>query len=235
MNSPDDLYNKFHPGYFETQKRDLWFYERLWSVLLRQLGKRSSRPTLIEFGSGPGFLLALAKRYGWHAVGEEPSAVARRHADKLGVFSTDRGHFVHSRFGSAIATEVLEHVDYPFESLCEWSAKLVDGGYLAISVPNDNNPLQRLFGRWISPDRKTPKHWIHPTHKSYFTPRKLRELVEAAGFDVVWQRTSFPVELLLALPIPRKLAWKLSRLWPAPPLLWRLNIGRHILLVAKKA
>jgi len=222
----DALYTSVHPDYFETQRRDLFWYERLWGVLLGELERLGTNRWLIEFGSGPGFLLAQARRRGWLAIGIEPSAVAREHAGRLGVMTYEGGS-VRGGFHAAIATEVLEHVDDPTTTLLEWREALVSGGYLALSVPNDNNPLQRLF--W---SQKKP--WFHHTHKSYFNPKSLKALVESSGFEVVWQRTSFPVEILLVLPIPRHWAWKLSRVWPAPPLLWRWGIGRHVLLVARK-
>lgn len=245
----DDLYLVTHPTYFETQRRDLWFYERLWAVLLRQLEKRHEQRTLIEFGSGPGFLCALAERRWlagamkgdfWIGVihGIEPSFVAREHAEslRLRVAEFRESYNGFSLFRHAIATEVLEHVEDPTTTLNLWREALVPDGYLALSVPNDNSPLQRLFGKWISPDRKTPEPWKHHTHLHYFNRRSLRSVVEASGFEVVWERTSFPVEILLAIPfMPRHWAWKLSRLWPAPPLLWRCGIGRHLLFVCKKA
>jgi SAM-dependent methyltransferase len=224
VSDPDDLYTTVWPDYCETQRRDLFWYERLWGVLLDQLEMRASGRWLVEFGSGPGFLLAQAERRGFHARGVEPSAAARRHARTLGVFSAEVSR---NSMDAAIATEVLEHVEDPNAELRRWRGALVDGGFLALSVPNDNNPLQRLF--WGK-----SKPWIHHTHLHYFNPKSLKALVESAGFEVVWQCTSFPVELLLVLPIPRKWAWKLSRIWPAPPLLWRFGIGRHCLLVAKK-
>lgn len=230
MEDPDELYSTVWPEYFETQRRDLWYYERLWSVLLRQLEKRTAERDsfglLFEHGSGPGYLLKLAERRGWLAFGEEPSQIAREHARSIGAVSDEPGFWI-SQGDAAIATEVLEHVDDPRAALLAWRDSLIHHGHLALSVPNDNNPLQRLF--W---GKKKP--WIHHTHKHYFNPRTLRELVESCGFEVVWQRTSFPIELLLVLPIPRKWAWKLSRLWPAPPFLWRFHIGRHCLLVARK-
>jgi SAM-dependent methyltransferase len=226
VSDADELYSVVWPSYFETQRRDLWFYRRLWAVLLRELEKRQEKGFLIEFGSGPGFLLKQADDRGWIARGEEPSELARTHAESLGATSGPLGHWV-SLADAAIATEVLEHMDDPAVTLRSWWTRLSVGAHLALSVPNDNNPLQRLF--W---GKKKP--WLHHTHKSYFNPKSLRALVEACGFRVVWQRTSFPVELLLVLPMPRKWAWKLSRLWPAPPLLWRFGIGRHCLLIARK-
>jgi SAM-dependent methyltransferase len=225
----DDLYLKWHPDYFETQRKDLWYYERLWSVLLRELEKRTKGRWLVEFGSGPGFLLALAERRGWrNARGIEPSPIARAHAASLGVVSAEEWPYFSSVNDAALATEVLEHVEDPTTTLREWGEALVPGGYLALSVPNDNNPLQRLF--WGK-----SKPWVHPTHLHYFNRDSLRRVVEEAGFEVVWERTSFPVELLLVIPfLPRKVAWKLSRLWPAPPFLWRFRIGRHLLFVCRK-
>lgn len=243
MESNLDLYTEVWPSYFETQARDRIWYERLWAVLLRRL-ERSPGRELIEFGSGPGFLLKYAQKRGWRASGLEPSAVAREHAGKLGAFSLELLSGFRGLFDAGIATEVLEHVPDPLATLQEWRSALFPGGLLALSVPNDNNPLQRLFGRLLAPrgqergglipvpDRDHP--WRHPTHLHYFNPKSLRRLVESAGFSVLWQRTSFPVELLLVLPLPRHLSWKLSRLWPAPPLLWRWHLGRHCLLVARK-
>lgn len=227
--SHDDLFTKVHPDYFEVQRRDLWHYERLWWVLLRRLGPPRGR--LLDFGSGPGFLLAYAAKLGWNAAGEEPSRVARYHADGLRCYSLQDASPL-APYAACISTETLEHLDSPKAELERIWSLLESGGKLAISVPNDGdggrgNPLQRLF--W----GKT-KPWLHHTHKHYWSPKTIRQLVESAGFEVVWQGTSFPVELLLILPIPRHLAWKLSRLWPAPPLLWRLGIGRHCLLVAVK-
>lgn len=228
-NDADALYTTIWPEYIATQKQDLWHYERLWAVLLRQLERRTpksdTKKHLIEFGSGPGFLLQLAWRRGWWAFGVEPSAVARAHASSLGYPSNERSPWWLG--DAAIATEVLEHVEEPVAELVKWREAMRGVGLLALSVPNDNNPLQRLF--W---GRKKP--WVHHTHLHYFNRRSLRAVLEEAGFEVVWERTSFPVELLLILPIPRKWAWKLSRLWPAPPFLWRLRIGRHLLMVAKK-
>ncbi len=220
-----DLYEEL-PEYFEVQRKDLFWYERLWAVLLRQLEKRTEGRGLVEFGSGPGFLLAQAARRGWSAFGIEPSDIARQHALTLDVLSVSQIYPGH-KCEAAIATEVLEHVDVVGETLLAWRDVLQTGGLLALSVPNDNNPLQRLF--WGK-----SKPWITPLHRRYYTSKRLREDLESAGFEVVWQRTSFPVELLLVLPIPRKWAWKLSRVWPAPPFLWRFGIGRHVLMVARK-
>lgn len=235
MNLPTDyLYEVCHPDYFEVQTRDLFWYERLWMVLLRQLEGQHPQRTLIEWGSGPGNLLEMASKRGWWGVGIEPSEVARKQAKSIGVDSSPL-YNGHSLFRHSIATEVLEHVEDPLHELIKWRGALLQGGYLALSVPNDNNPLQRLFGRWISKNRKTPKFWIDPTHRSYFNMKSLCALLEEAGFRVVWRRTSFPVEILLAIPfLKRNWAWKLSRVWPAPPLLWRFGIGRHLLVVAKK-
>jgi SAM-dependent methyltransferase len=224
MSDPDELYTKVWPEYFETQQKDLFWYERLWRVLLDRLGRPRNR-LLLDYGSGPGFLLAMAQRSGWCVYGIETSPVAREHAKGLGVRSGISACL--QLQDAVISTEVLEHTVSPPDELRKMHSGLAHGGLLALSVPNDDNPLQALFF-----GKKQP--WIHHTHKHYFNPCSLRRLVEAAGFEVTWTRTSFPVELLLILPIPRKWAWKLSRVWPAPPFLWRLNIGRHVLMIARK-
>lgn len=224
---PDALYRDVWPEYFETQRRDLYWYERLWSVLLRQLELRTEGRRLVEFGSGPGFLLQLARKRGWDPVGVEPSPLARQHSVELGFLTLEKANPDLAE-NAGISTEVLEHVDDPGVTLAEWREALAPRGLLALSVPNDDNPLQGLFsGLGEQP-------WVHHTHKHYFNPQSLKRLVNAAGFRTVWLRTSSPTELLLRLPISRHLAWKLHRVWPAPPLLWRLNVGRHVLLVAQK-
>lgn len=239
--SADDLYTKVWPEYIEIQRKDLFWYERLWGVLLRQLEKRQRRRLLLDVGCGPGFLMRFAHHRGWSVVGVEPSNVAATHARYLGEdlsYPAIAHWFIvvpkveilpDDWYPAVISTEVLEHLEQPLAALLEWRDHLTHDGLLAISVPNDGNPLQRLF--W---GRKKP--WIHHTHKSYFNMKSLCSLLEEAGFKVVWRRTSFPVEILLAIPfMKRNWAWKMSRVWPAPPFLWRFGIGRHLLVVAKKA
>lgn len=226
----DTFYTETWPDYVTTQRKDLFWYRRLWAVLLEQLELRipeKEKRHLLDFGSGPGFLLQQATERGWCCEGLEPSAVARYHARQVWIHSSAIPKGPLGRFTAVISTETLEHIDDVDAALQSMHAWLGPQGYLALSVPNDENPLQRLFWPWKKP-------WRHHTHKHYFNPDSLKRKVEANGFVVEWERTSFPVELFLILPIPRKWAWKLSRVWPAPPFLWRLRIGRHCLLVARK-
>lgn len=226
----DAFHTETWPTYAEDQRKDLFWYERLWGVLLNRLENQSTPNTmglgLLDYGCGPGFLVALAHRRGWPASGYDPSAKARADALDINNIKVLPEPDFRTFYGCVVMTEVLEHIQNPEHALHEAWKLLAHNGLLAISVPNDDNPLQ-------SSGAKQP--WVHDSHLHYLNPKSLRRLVENAGFDVTWQGSSFPVEVLLAIPfMPRKWAWKLSRLWPAPPVLWRFNIGRHALLVARK-
>ena len=71
----------------------------------------------------------------------------------------------------------LEHEQQPAELLARAWAALRPGGATIIKVPNYASVNRRVMGpRWCG--------FRFPGHVNYFTPKSLRDMVEAAGFRV---------------------------------------------------
>ena len=157
--------------------------------------------TLIEIGSGPGFFLETAAARGWTAIGVEPSRQAAECAQ-------GRGLTVHNRsFADAVAhglpaadviaaTNVLEHIADPIETLTAACSLLKSGGVMCLTVPNDFSPLQIAAqdGKGHAP------WWIAPPHHlNYFDFDSLEALLTRLGLTPIQRLTSFPMEAFLLM------------------------------------
>lgn len=157
--------------------------------------------TLIEIGAGPGFFLETAATRGWNAIGVEPSMQAAQ-------FAQSRGLCVHNRtFADAVAhglpqaaaiaaTNVLEHIPDPIETLTMACDLLRPGGVMCLTVPNDFSPLQMAAqdGKGHAP------WWVAPPHHiNYFDFDSLEALLKRLGFTPVERLTSFPMEAFLLM------------------------------------
>jgi SAM-dependent methyltransferase len=163
---------------------------------------------VVELGSAPGHQIAQLARMGYEATSVDLGAAEdawgsggqgefRRILTAAGVehlewdleslpFPIEDG-----RFDMAVMTEVIEHLrEYPVRSLAETRRILRTDGRLYLTTPNQAYILKRLrlfAGRNV----QTPLYdWIggmpHARHAREYLVSELRELVEAAGFEVVW-------------------------------------------------
>ncbi len=161
------------------------------------VGQRS----LLDIGSGPGLFLKFAADCGWRVHGIDPSIQAAAHTREMGLPVT-QAFFGSENVGDLGTFDVvhmnnmLEHVPNPRELVEKASTHLSENGLICIGVPNDYNPLQEAlrdkggFDPW----------WIVPSHHlNYFTFDSLNRLLTAAGFRVLSQTTSFPMELFLLM------------------------------------
>jgi len=105
-------------------------------------------------------------------------------------------------FDAVILSEVLEHLQDDVAGLREVRRVLKPGGVVAITVPNVNYPfwwdpinktLDTLFGTHIS---RGPLAGLWANHHRLYDRGQLREVVQAAGFEVEVERAfthhSFP-------------------------------------------
>ena len=82
---------------------------------------------------------------------------------------------------------VIEHCDDPLDALKALRRRLKPGGRLVIEAPDSTQFLQRLDYSFL---------WEE--HRTYFTPRTFRQLLEKAGFHIeTWN--AFPGELEAAM------------------------------------
>jgi O-antigen biosynthesis protein len=82
-----------------------------------------------------------------------------------------------------ILADVLEHMADPWAALRRWRARIRDGGYLLVSLPNaaHSSVIAGLWrGRWDYVDEGV----LDRTHLRFFTRATALELVTGLGFEV---------------------------------------------------
>ncbi len=101
-------------------------------------------------------------------------------------------------FDAVVATEVIEHVRYPYKLLRELRRVVKPSGRVLLSTPNVAIPVNRvalaIFGRF--PDDQTLHEGPDVGHLHFFTRRSFLEAVRTEGFLVTREWDS----LLQVLP-----------------------------------
>lgn len=197
-----DYYAEHKPHYFDRHREDLdWWnlaYGDRYDTIESNLDAGSRR--LLDIGSGPGFFLLHGKEREWEVQGIEPSRQAAEHARGLGL---EVEHAFYSEetapnlgvFDVINMSEVLEHIPHPLPFLELVASHLSEGGLLSITVPNDFNPFQEVLRDSMSFD----PWWVTRHHLNYFDYDSLRGLVERAGFEVLLEEATFPIDLFLLM------------------------------------
>lgn len=179
--STKEIWDKVYGDFKEFNPIDKAFYDRLTDILLTKIGDCSS---ILEAGSGSGFLVSFFQKMGMFSVGMDRSIMSLRVANKK--FSAENltlGDMFHIPFRSnsfdVVWNEgVLEHFEDPknlaaCKEMIRVSKKLV-----IISVPN-------RYSIW--PIRKTllkiAGKWPYGYEESY-SPSRLSSLMEKAGLVV---------------------------------------------------
>ncbi len=160
---------------------------RLVAPLLRAFDRRRlallgpAREPLLDVGAGKGRFVAYARAHGFpDATGLEPSA--RAVAPHVAPIALEDAVF--AGLGAITLWHVLEHVEDPATALTRLHGWLRPGGTLLVGVPDLDSWQARVGGpRWY--------HLDLPRHRTHFTARGLRVLLERTGFrvDVVTRRT----------------------------------------------
>ena len=157
--------------------------ERFFDGRLIQLERLVGPGCLLEIGSNLGYLLHVAGRRGWKAIGLELSDFAVRYArEHFGVDARctplAEAGFGDGAFDAVVMRDVLEHVRDPRAILSEVRRVLRPGGFLGLSMPNFASLAAQLGG----------PHWRHlrpEQHLFHFAPATLRRLLAECGFEIV--------------------------------------------------
>ena len=172
--------------------------------------------SLLEIGCGSGFFLDEAEGYFNYRVGtefcKELAEKASAYADDCiigGIDALSRPH----RFDIVVAISVIEHVYEPVTFLASICRHLKDNGAVVLVTPNVDGAWRHIFkSRW--PSFKIPEH------VTYFSPKALRCLANAGGFDLVniFSFTQlFPLSLILdKLSVHHVPVWLKHILLPIP-------------------
>jgi SAM-dependent methyltransferase len=144
---------------------------------------------LLDVGCATGIFVDEAHAAGWQVTGLETSAWAVSRARER----CPQAVFLNARLedvdlpdgGFEVVTlwDVLEHVRSPVETLNRVRQWLAPGGWLVLNLPNADSVCARLMGR----------HWVLllREHLWYFSPKTMRRLLNAVGFELIQTRTNW--------------------------------------------
>ena len=158
--------------------------ESIASYLLPAL-EESSGGSLLDVGCGFGFSLDLARRLrGWDTWGVEPGLQADLGATHLGL-SIERCMLKDSKqlkgrsFDIIFSSEVLEHLDNPFDFVQSLKERLSPGGILVLTTPNAEAVRVEIPYHELIPILSPGGHMI------LFTEGSLRMVLRKQGFSHV--------------------------------------------------
>jgi SAM-dependent methyltransferase len=203
----------------------------------RWLRRRLGNGTVIDLGSGLGWLALNARDQGLRSVCVDLSAFSAhhlRHTHGLAalVGSATRLPLRRASVGGVVALDVLEHIASPRDALVEIRAVLEPGGLVVISVPNTEGlgaRRKRAEGTWFA-DRDH-------THTSLWSPDEWTRALTDAGFSVERRGSDF----LWDVPYPSRVPARVQRaaLLPLHRLTSRLmgalpwSAGENLVLVGR--
>ena len=156
--------------------------------VLDNLKEFTDRRDLLDFGSGKGVFLSVARENGYKVAGVETSKPRADYARQVMGLQIDSGFFeggsvFNKKFSVVTMFHVLEHIEDAGVLLkALFKDNLEQGGFAVIEVPN--------FGSWQSAWAKG--RWLHidiPRHVSHFTEGSLQLLIRDCGLQVVKKET----------------------------------------------
>lgn len=178
----------FYEGYWRGDEGRAAESDPLTPARVRYFTEHVPRGSVVlDAGCGSGLTTALLREGGMAAVGIELSLGALRAAlDRAGSAFALAGldselPFRDATFDAVYCCEVLEHIYDPRTPVREFHRILRPGGVVVASVPH-HGWLKRVAVAALAFDRH-----FDPVgqHVRFFSPRTLRQLVEAAGFEVM--------------------------------------------------
>jgi 2-polyprenyl-3-methyl-5-hydroxy-6-metoxy-1,4-benzoquinol methylase len=174
------LYEKMSdPGYEESQEGRA--QQMRWLLSKARKANPSAR-SLLDVGAGSGLLVAEAKRFGFNAIGVEPSHSLVKLARRLYQVDLLQGVFPHRvlsnhRFDVIFLVDIIEHVSTPVDLLRHCAAALAPQGIIILVTPNVGSLVARLLGQ----------RWWHfrLAHVGYFSHSSVLKAIERSGLRAV--------------------------------------------------
>jgi SAM-dependent methyltransferase len=145
--------------------------------------KFPARGTLVEIGSGLGYLLNFFREGGWNTVGIEPNAglclFARQELHLKILQGTLRDANLESASADVITMiHVIEHVPDPLSIFREVHRILRPGGWFVVETPRYDTLMFRILGR-------RERSLSCDGHIYFFTTHTLARMATKAGFKIV--------------------------------------------------
>lgn len=196
---------------------------------------------VLDVGCGEGHFAALLAEAGNRVVGidclpeaEKAAAMEQYVAADLDGGLAGAEHALRDRaFDLILLQDVLEHLRAPEQMLEDCKRHLKPHGRVIVSVPNVANVTVRLsllLGRF----EYRPRGILDRTHLRFFTRNSARRLLEAAGYEVVEQRsTVMPLELAFGLDPKNPVMIVVNRVLSAVTRVTPGLLGYQTVLVAR--
>ncbi|MDA0321318.1 MAG: class I SAM-dependent methyltransferase [Verrucomicrobia bacterium] len=166
--------------------------------ILDHIEKRTGSGRLLDVGCGPGHFVAQACERGWNAEGLEPStsAVERGRARQgiaiyQGTLTGDHA-LPGDLYNCVTFWNVIDQIYDPLETLVAARAHMVEGGIVAVRVPNGTVHHMLRAAVALAPGlaRRFRLADMFSVHPYSFTAETLRVLLDKAGYEDVEVRNS---------------------------------------------
>ena len=142
---------------------------------------RADKPKLLDIGCATGWITAVARRFGFEAIGLEANPYLADVAREKYGLEVKEGFLedleISQVFDAVCMFHVLEHLTNPLGVLRKIRSILKANGVLLAVVPNGGSLGVSIFKRYYN--------WSLPHHVSFFTPRSIQIAYEKAGFKVL--------------------------------------------------
>ena len=210
-----NYYSNVKPNYIKKYKNELPYWNLIFDEKLDFLSSKIKTKTksIFDLGSGSGYFLKRAKEKGWKVDGIEPNLIAANHSKKIGIpvindFFENLNIDDMKKVNAINLFDVLEHVHNPIELLKNCHKLLRSKGIIVIEIPNDYNPLQKIVQQslkkeeyWLTLLTKSRNyHWSSKMdHINYFNFLSLRKLLKKLQFNIIYEQSTFPLELFLLM------------------------------------
>lgn len=157
--------------------------------------------SILEIGSGEGFMLEAATKHGWDVKGVDYSNASTA---KFNPAMLDRItpcdpakylDYTKQTYSVCMMHNVLEHVIDPRATLRAVKRILVKNGLLMITIPNDFSRLQQVA---FESGRIEKQFWLAPLqHLHYFNTDNIIKFLGEMGYFILDAFCSFPIDWFL--------------------------------------
>jgi 2-polyprenyl-6-hydroxyphenyl methylase/3-demethylubiquinone-9 3-methyltransferase len=240
-------------AYIETQlQANLNKFNNQANILAKYLPLPLRNAKILDIGCGGGLFLSLLQQKGAQVTGIELSDSRAQYAttrhglqiDKHPIESSYWQNGYAQHFEAITLWDVIEHVNYPFQTLQSAANVLKEGGFLFIDTPCRDSfyhQVGALTYRLSGGRFPTFLNAMYSSHlfghKQIFSTREMKDLFTSVGLKVVELQTfhelSFPYDFYLKKLLRSELLVKL--LLPAvKAFFWLFKIRNKMLVIGKK-